>query len=59
MVLYEVKLIDPDKKTVYYRSLKAKAELPDQETLKKYPHSILVIDTKSSQVQPLETKKAS
>jgi hypothetical protein len=48
MLFYEVKLMHPQTKEIYYSVTSEKAQLPDKETMERYKGAILVIRTTST-----------
>lgn len=45
MLLYDVKLINPQTKEIYFQSLSIRPELPSEELIKKHIGAILIIST--------------
>jgi hypothetical protein len=56
MLFYEVKLINPQTKEIYYQSTSKKAELPAQDIMQKYQGALLIINTTSINTE--DQKKA-
>jgi len=48
MIFFEVKLINPETKEIYFKKIGKKPELPDQSILDKYLGALIIIDTKNS-----------
>lgn len=54
MIFFEVKLIHPETKEVYFKTIAPKADLPSKEVLDKYPGALLIINTLQSNLPELK-----
>lgn len=57
MIFYEIKLIHPQTKEIYFQSLGEKPQLPSKEVIKKFQGAVIVIKTTDSALKSKIIKK--
>ena len=55
MLFYEIKLINPDTSEVYYQVIQEKPLLPSQDVFNQFKGALLVITTKSHQLETIRS----
>lgn len=53
MIFFEVKLVNPETKEIYFKKVGKRPELPDQTILDQYQGALIIIDTKNSCLEDL------
>jgi hypothetical protein len=56
MLYYQIKIINPETKEIYFETKCRKGELPKRDVMEKFPGAILIINTTADGLE--ERKKA-